>query len=142
MVAARILRAAETMREPVVATDGDGTLWRGDIGDDLFFALCDEDAIAPPMHERLVREARAHGIAHEGPPGVLGRRLFDAHAGGSFPELLMFELMACAFAGGGAPTSTCSHAMRSRARALRSACIPRWKRCSAPSPRAASISSS
>ena len=55
--------AAEAARDGcmgVVATDGDGTLWSGDIGEDLFFAFVDHGRFEEPALEAIRREARAH----------------------------------------------------------------------------------
>jgi len=98
-IAERILDAARAEPGGVVATDGDGTLWSGDVGDDLFFAMLDAGAIEPVAAEAFAREASAHGIESAGAPVDVVRRLHRAFESGAFPEERFFELMAWSFAG-------------------------------------------
>ena len=53
-------------RAGVVATDGDGTLWSGDVGEDLFFAFVDHGESWSPRCEALRREAREHALSDAG----------------------------------------------------------------------------
>lgn len=104
-VAGRILQSARAVGAPsaVVATDGDGTLWSGDVGDDLYFALCASGRLGRAAADLLAAEARAHGLPDAVDPPSVARLLHEAHGEGRFPEERMFELMACAFAGWGRP---------------------------------------
>ena len=47
----------------VVASDGDGTLWRGDVGEDLFSWAIEKRLLRRDALPRLLTEAAAHGIA-------------------------------------------------------------------------------
>jgi phosphatidylglycerophosphatase C len=95
----RIMEAARAEPGGVVATDGDGTLWSGDVGDDLFFAMLDAGNVESVAAEAFIREANAHGIDVTGSPVELVRRLHVAFEAGTFPEERFFELMAWSFAG-------------------------------------------
>jgi phosphoserine phosphatase len=94
--------AAEAARDGeagVVATDGDGTLWSGDIGEDLFFAFVDHERIEEPALEAIRREAHAHDLSDAGSGREVARRIYDAYVEGRFPEERVCELMAWCFAG-------------------------------------------
>jgi phosphoserine phosphatase len=94
--------AAEAARDGgagVVATDGDGTLWSGDIGEDLFFAFVDHERIEEPALEAIRREAHAHALSDAGSGREVARRIYDAYVEGRFPEERVCELMAWCFAG-------------------------------------------
>jgi phosphatidylglycerophosphatase C len=85
--------------ERILAFDADGTLWSGDIGNDLFEALLLERAIRPEAHEALLAEARDVGIAAEGSATDIARALWDALLAGQYDEARAFGMMAWAFAG-------------------------------------------
>jgi phosphatidylglycerophosphatase C len=96
---ARIEELARTEPGGVVATDGDGTLWTGDVGEDLFHAFLDHGRVDPPAFEALVRDARAHGLSDAGKGSDVARRIYDAYLEGRFPEERLCELMTWCFAG-------------------------------------------
>lgn len=83
----------------VVAFDCDGTLWSGDVGDDLFHAACDRRLFRAPAEAALRRDARAHGLDGEGPVEEVARRILRAGKEGAFPEEHLYELMTWALAG-------------------------------------------
>lgn len=83
----------------VVATDGDGTLWKGDVGEDLFHAFLGAGRVEPPALEALQRDARAHGLSDAGSGPDIARRVYSAYLDGVFPEERMCEAMTWCFAG-------------------------------------------
>ena len=85
--------------EGVLASDGDGTLWRGDIGDALFDALVDEELLRGEARDSLAREATDAGLDGEGDSNTLARRLRDAYRAGTLEEARYFALQAWAAAG-------------------------------------------
>jgi phosphatidylglycerophosphatase C len=83
----------------VVATDGDGTLWSGDVGEDLFHAFVEHGRFEEPAHDAMRREARGHGLSDAGSGADVARRIYAAYLEGRFPEERVCELMTWCFAG-------------------------------------------
>jgi phosphoserine phosphatase len=98
-ILARILDAARARPGGVAATDGDGTLWSGDVGEDVFLAFIERGRVAPPAAEAIAREAREHGLDATGPAIAVARRIYDAYVAHRFPEERVCELMTWCFAG-------------------------------------------
>lgn len=92
---------AEAARAPggAVATDGDGTLWSGDIGEDFFAALLQGDRLLATVHEPLAREAEGAGLATDGSAVEIAHRIHAAYLAGTFPEERVCEIMTWAVAG-------------------------------------------
>jgi phosphatidylglycerophosphatase C len=89
------------VREPggAIAFDGDGTLWSGDIGEDLFEALVEDGRFSLVAHVALAGEAEAHGIDATGSAASIAKRIHAAYRAETFPEERVCEIMAWAFAG-------------------------------------------
>jgi phosphatidylglycerophosphatase C len=100
-VAETIARIDEQAREPggAVASDGDGTLWSGDIGEDFFAAVLEQRRLLAVVHEPLVREAREHGLDASGDALEIAHRIHAAYLAGTFPEERVCEIMTWATAG-------------------------------------------
>ena len=96
---ARIQASAAAGAACVVATDGDGTLWGGDVGDDLFHAFLEHGEVAEPALQAMRREAREHGLSDAGAGVDVARRIQAAFLEGRFPEERVYELMTWCFAG-------------------------------------------
>ena len=100
---AQVIERIETLNaaEPggAIAFDGDGTLWSGDIGEDLFYALIEENEIRPEAIKALAEEARAANLRTDGSGADLARRIEEAHHQGVFPEERLFEIMTWLMAG-------------------------------------------
>ena len=100
---AQVIARIETLKnaEPggAIAFDGDGTLWSGDIGEDLFYALIAEENILPEALRALVEEARSANLRTDGTGGELAKRIDEAHHQGAFPEERLFEIMTWLMAG-------------------------------------------
>jgi phosphoserine phosphatase len=95
----RIERAASATPGGVVATDADGTLWSGDVGEDLFHAFLDQGRVDPPADEALRREAREHDLSDAGTGAEVARGLYAAYREGRYPEERVCEVMAWCFGG-------------------------------------------
>lgn len=96
---ARIEALARTKPGGIVATDGDGTLWSGDVGEDLFHAFLDRADVLPPAFEALRREAREHDLSDAGSGDDVALHIYQAYVEGRFPEERVCELMTWCFAG-------------------------------------------
>jgi len=96
---ARIEALARERPGGVIATDGDGTLWSGDVGDDLFHAFLNHGRVEPPALEAFRRSARDHGLSDAGQGPEIARRIYAAYLAGAYPEDVMCEVMTWCFAG-------------------------------------------
>jgi phosphatidylglycerophosphatase C len=83
----------------VVATDGDGTLWSGDVGEDLFHGFLRKGRVEPSALQALRREAGDHAISDAGSGPEIARRILSAYQEGRFPEERLCEIMTWCFAG-------------------------------------------
>lgn len=81
------------------AFDADGTLWSGDVGDDVFHWATKNDLLRTEALDALAREARAHAVDPTGSPSAVAARLFDAYLAGSYPERSAYALMTWCYAG-------------------------------------------
>ncbi len=97
-IVARIERAAEAEPQGVLAFDGDGTLWSGDVGEDFYAAMLDAPLTAM-VHHALGVVAQEAGIDDRGTPRELAHRVRDAYRAGQFPEERMCEVMTWIAAG-------------------------------------------
>lgn len=100
-VAETIARIDEQAKESggAVASDGDGTLWSGDIGEDFFAALLEQRRLLAGVHEAMAREAREHGVDASGDAIEIAHRIHAAYLAGTFPEERVCEIMTWATAG-------------------------------------------
>jgi phosphatidylglycerophosphatase C len=96
---ARIEGAVRDRPGGLIATDGDGTLWSGDVGEDLFLAFLDCGRVEPAALEALQRDARDHALSDAGTGSDVARRIYDAYIEGAYPEERVCELMTWCFAG-------------------------------------------
>lgn len=83
----------------VLAFDADGTLWSGDVGEDVFLHACAHGLLKPDATEALRELAREHHLAEVNDANAQARVLFDAYRAGALPERRTCEMMAWAFAG-------------------------------------------
>lgn len=82
-----------------LAFDGDGTLWQGDVSDDVFLAACKTGWILPQLRPNLEAILNSHGLETAGSASELALRLFEAEKLGRIDERLLFELMTWCYAG-------------------------------------------
>ena len=86
----------------VVAFDADGTIWRGDVGVDLFEAFLAEETIRPAAARALEGLARDVGIAQGEAPAAIARALYTSWEKGltpACPEDKTFAMMVWLYAG-------------------------------------------
>jgi phosphoserine phosphatase len=95
----RIETFASETPDGVLATDGDGTLWSGDVGEDLFRAFVDQDLVRDDALDALRRVARIHDLSDAGGGQEVARRIYSAYEAGSFPEDRVCEVMTWCYAG-------------------------------------------
>lgn len=98
-VCARIESLAIERPGGVIAMDADGTLWSGDVGDDLFRSFIQHGRVEDPALEAMRREARDHHLSDAGSGPEIARRVYQAYLDGAFPEERVCELMTWCFAG-------------------------------------------
>ena len=95
----RIEEALRASPGGVLAFDGDGTLWDGDVGEDFFHALVAHGDFREPARAQMERDARTHGVALGGTGKELAARIYDAYLAGRYPEEPVCELMTWCCAG-------------------------------------------
>lgn len=85
----------------VIAFDGDGTLWSGDVGEDLFRAAMRDDFLLDDALPALVVEAERYGIPLPTSPSANGvaRALLAAYLAGQYPERETCAMMTWCYAG-------------------------------------------
>lgn len=84
---------------PVIATDADGTLWSGDVGDECFEELLRTRSVRASALATLRAEALAHGVQADGDANTVALSILEAYRREAFPQDKVYELMAVAFAG-------------------------------------------
>jgi phosphoserine phosphatase len=92
----RIRDAVNGVATGAVAFDGDGTLWSGDVGDDLWAAALRRAAFHPRALDAMRAEARAAGVELD---GDIARNLNAAYEDHRLPEERMYEIATWCFAG-------------------------------------------
>lgn len=83
----------------VMAFDGDGTLWSGDVAEDVFLAAVDAGLMRSDAREPLRETAVRHGLDPAGSASELAGRIYAAFLAGRFPEREVCEVMTWCFAG-------------------------------------------
>jgi len=86
-------------RTAYLAFDADGTLWTGDVSDDVFLGACQDDWLLDAAKPGLIREARRAGLPTCGSVSQLAFSLFEAHKQGAIAEVDLYALMAWCYAG-------------------------------------------
>jgi len=95
----RIDAARKARSGGVVAFDGDGTLWSGDVGDDFFAAFLAKGRVEPAAVQAMTALARDHGVPTPASTAALPVAIHDAYVAGHIPEERAYEMMAYACAG-------------------------------------------
>jgi phosphatidylglycerophosphatase C len=93
------LEAALGSGQAAIALDADGTLWSGDVAEDVFSYAVERELLRAEPADALARAAIAGGIDGSGTPSQIAKRVFEAYLAGRYPEREVCELMAWCFAG-------------------------------------------
>lgn len=101
--AEQLIARLAAVRQPgdIFASDGDHTIWRGDVGEHLFEAALEKRWLRPQAQAALAREAEAHGLSADGDAHELAARLYEAQQRGAYPDLRAYGMQAWCFAGYG-----------------------------------------
>lgn len=97
-----VIDLLERFREPGpvgLAFDADGTLWSGDVGEDVFLYATSHELLRPDSEDALGSVASAHGLETRGTPSRIAANIFEAYLRGQVSELLTCEVMTWAYAG-------------------------------------------
>lgn len=95
----RLERALEGAHEPALAFDADGTLWRGDVGCDLFQGAIESRLFTDEALDLFRREAASIGLSEDGDATALASRLLDAFNEGRWEDGPAAVTMALSFVG-------------------------------------------
>ena len=85
-----------------LATDGDGTLWTGDVGEALFETMLRDGWIGEAAHEALLAELRSTTPTWDGttpPPDQIARTLYAMYLRSEYPEDRVCAMMTWCMAG-------------------------------------------
>ncbi len=82
-----------------LAFDADGTLWSGDVGDDVFRFAVARGRLREDARAALEHEANSRGFSTFSDVNETAGHLFDQYVAGRYPEREMCELMTWCYAG-------------------------------------------
>lgn len=85
--------------EWLIATDADGTLWTGDVGEDVWSALTTSELLSEESAPASRALAEAAGLPTDGDATEVSSRLFDAYQDGHLDDRASFEAAALALSG-------------------------------------------
>lgn len=83
----------------VLGFDGDGTLWSGDVSDDVFFEACRAEWLLDDARLSIEQALATGALTPASTLGQSALRLHQAHEDGLLPERLLFEAMTYCYAG-------------------------------------------
>ena len=86
-------------RPSALSFDGDGTLWSGDVGEDVFRFAVDRGRLREAARVELDRQARTRGFECFADVNETAKQLFEAYLDGRYPEREICELMTWCYAG-------------------------------------------
>ena len=101
VVELQALLGSHDPKSVVMAFDGDGTLWSGDVGEDLFRAAMREQYVLEDAREALLAEAERYQIplsGHQHANAIAGV-LMAAYLAGKYPERETCAMMTWCYAG-------------------------------------------
>jgi len=86
-------------RPSALAFDADGTLWSGDVGEDVFRFAVERGRLREAARAAIDRQAEERGFECFTDVNETAKHLFDAYLEGRYPEREICELMTWCFAG-------------------------------------------
>jgi phosphatidylglycerophosphatase C len=86
-------------RPSALAFDGDGTLWSGDVGEDVFRFAVRHGRLREAARAQIEYEATTRGFDTFADVNATAEHLFEAYLAHRYPEREMCELMTWCFAG-------------------------------------------
>ena len=89
----------QTAQPCALAFDADGTLWSGDVGDDVFRFAVTRGRLREDARAELERQARRRGFEVFADLNATAKHLFDQYVAGRYPEREICELMTWCYAG-------------------------------------------
>ena len=92
-------RRLRSDRPSALAFDADGTLWSGDVGDDVFRFAVAHGRLRDAAREAIDQQAELRGFERFADVNATAKQLFDAYVEGRYPEREMCELMTWCYAG-------------------------------------------
>jgi len=92
-------RHLEASTPCALAFDADGTLWSGDVGDDVFRFAVARGKLRQAARAALEHEANSRGFPVFSDLNETAAHLFDQYVAGRYPEREMCELMTWCYAG-------------------------------------------
>lgn len=82
-----------------IAFDADGTLWWGDVAEDVLVYATSRALIRQEARPALAAAAAKRGVSTGGSPSDLVTRIFEAYLSGAYPEREVCEVMTWCYAG-------------------------------------------
>ncbi|MFZ5894430.1 MAG: HAD family hydrolase [Myxococcota bacterium] len=95
----RLREIAATHPAALLAFDGDGTLWSGDVGEDVFHQALKHGLLRDAALPALQREANKFGVPSDGNANDVAARLFTAYLEQRYPERDVCAMMTWCYAG-------------------------------------------
>ena len=86
-------------RMAYLAFDADGTLWTGDVSDDVFLSACGDEWLLDAAEPELIRHAQQAGLSTRGSASQLALALFECQKLVRIREDTLYALMAWCYAG-------------------------------------------
>jgi phosphoserine phosphatase len=99
LLQARLEAVFADSTEGVLAFDADGTLWSGDVGEDVFHLAVKSEMLLEAARDELGRIAEQYQLSSAGTPSQIALRLFEAYLSGIYPERDVCSMMSWCYAG-------------------------------------------
>jgi phosphoserine phosphatase len=93
------LAARLDSKPALLAFDADGTLWSGDVSDDVFLSACREGWLLEAALPALIEQAESLRLDASGTASQLGLALFEAQKLGLLQEIDLYAIMTWCYAG-------------------------------------------